>query len=262
MLLLSQIDNASYPSVPHVLSWILGIGFEFIVTGINIYIWTRHLERSFQDLSSWKIATLVIDVTRVLILVGMTVLYAVVVIYANLPERSGETETSSLLDTANGRVNGTSSGYGSVNGPKPKKKDEEQQAGWARRNLIGARQSWWEYLHGYTVFFPYLWPATSRRLQFLMLICFLLMLAQRGVNVLVPNQLGNVVKLLGHDRKMPRKCKGPAADLCRATSVGANCIVHFVSVFARQHGTSRLDPVDALDSHRPILVPSPVQFRL
>lgn len=54
-------------------------------------------------------------------------------------------------------------------------------------------KTWWEYLKGYSLFFPYLWPKDSTRLQLNVLACFLLVLVQRVVNVMVPHQIGRVV---------------------------------------------------------------------
>lgn len=57
-------------------------------------------------------------------------------------------------------------------------------------------RSWWEYIRGYHVFFPYLWPAKKVKLQLLVLLCFILVILQRAVNVLVPLQLGVLVEAL------------------------------------------------------------------
>lgn len=57
-------------------------------------------------------------------------------------------------------------------------------------------RSWWEYIRGYHVFFPYLWPAKKAKLQFLVLLCFILVIMQRAINVLVPIQLGVLVEAL------------------------------------------------------------------
>lgn len=57
-------------------------------------------------------------------------------------------------------------------------------------------RSWWEYVRGYHVFFPYLWPAKKVKLQFLVLLCFILVILQRAINVLVPLQLGVLVEAL------------------------------------------------------------------
>lgn len=57
-------------------------------------------------------------------------------------------------------------------------------------------KTWWEYLKGYSLFFPYLWPKDSTRLQLNVLVCFLIVIVQRGINVMVPRQIGRVVDRL------------------------------------------------------------------
>ncbi|KAK5664304.1 hypothetical protein OQA88_522 [Cercophora sp. LCS_1] len=53
-------------------------------------------------------------------------------------------------------------------------------------------KTWFEYFRGYSVFFPYLWPSDSVKLQLVVLLCFILVVIQRVVNMLVPHQLGVV----------------------------------------------------------------------
>jgi ABC-type transport system involved in Fe-S cluster assembly fused permease/ATPase subunit len=57
-------------------------------------------------------------------------------------------------------------------------------------------RTWWEYLKGYSLFFPYLWPSKSVRLQLIVVICFVLVVLQRIVNVAVPLQIGKVTNEL------------------------------------------------------------------
>jgi hypothetical protein len=68
-------------------------------------------------------------------------------------------------------------------------------------------RTWWEYLKGYSLFFPYLWPSKSLRLQIIVVICFVLVLLQRAVNIAVPLQIGEVTNELspkdGVSRGMP-----------------------------------------------------------
>jgi ABC-type bacteriocin/lantibiotic exporter with double-glycine peptidase domain len=126
-----------------------------------------------------------------------------------LPQRrrSGEAgtsaETTSLLGSGadgnghaeNGHANGGS--YGSTH---PVGGKHQHTAGappaWSRPTGAPAR-SWWEYIKGYHVFFPYLWPSKDRKLQIIVVLCFILVLAQRVVNLLVPDQLGHIVDRLG-----------------------------------------------------------------
>src|SRR5204862_5911923 len=52
---------------------------------------------------------------------------------------------------------------------------------------------------GYSLFFPYLWPSKSFKLQLVVVFCFCIVLLQRCVNVLVPYQVGAVTDILSGD---------------------------------------------------------------
>jgi ATP-binding cassette, subfamily B, vacuolar membrane transporter HMT1/ACLQ len=67
-------------------------------------------------------------------------------------------------------------------------------------------KSWWEYCRDYAIFFPYLWPSKVPRLQGVIMICFVLLLLQRVVNIMVPFQVGVVTDILEsseESRRMP-----------------------------------------------------------
>jgi ABC-type transport system involved in Fe-S cluster assembly fused permease/ATPase subunit len=102
----------------------------------------------------------------------------------------GPNETTGLLrpGTENGHA------YGSTNGVHG---DHKPADPWVRPTTQPST-SWWEYLSGYSLFFPYLWPSKSRRLQLVVLVCFLLIILQRVVNVLVPLQVGIITNKLSH----------------------------------------------------------------
>lgn len=57
-------------------------------------------------------------------------------------------------------------------------------------------ESWMSYLSDYSLLLPYMWPFKSVRLQILVIVCFILVILQRIVNVLVPAQLGTIVTAL------------------------------------------------------------------
>lgn len=105
---------------------------------------------------------------------------------------------------AHGRANGSAISYrarrrtsearranGAAKGPRQK----QTEFAFYRPEKLPHR-SWWEYLRGYHVFFPYLWPAKEFRLQMLVLVCFVLVILQRAVNVMVPIRLGILVNAL------------------------------------------------------------------
>ncbi|KAL6834305.1 putative transport protein [Trichoderma sp. SZMC 28015] len=57
--------------------------------------------------------------------------------------------------------------------------------------------NWLDYLVGLGQLLPRIWPSTSLSLQIRALVCVLILIAQRVVNVLVPFQLGQTVAQLG-----------------------------------------------------------------
>ncbi|KIH92962.1 hypothetical protein SPBR_02296 [Sporothrix brasiliensis 5110] len=68
--------------------------------------------------------------------------------------------------------------------------EAEETAFYRPRKL--PHKTWWEYLTSYSLFFPYLWPRDSPRLKLVVVVCFLILVVQRIVNFLVPNQIGHI----------------------------------------------------------------------
>ncbi|MCJ1352283.1 MAG: hypothetical protein MMC33_002267 [Icmadophila ericetorum] len=71
---------------------------------------------------------------------------------------------------------------------------------------VGDAQStgWLDYFIGFSALFPYIWPSGSANQQAITIFCFILLLCQRVINVLVPYQLGVLVDTLGRG-SMPVK---------------------------------------------------------
>lgn len=116
---------------------------------------------------------------------------------------------ATALEAENALTNGHANGNGTMYRPTRRRPSEARRPNGIAK---GCRQkqtefafyrpdklphrSWWEYIRGYHVFFPYLWPAKKVKLQMLVLLCFILVILQRAVNVLVPIQLGILVEAL------------------------------------------------------------------
>lgn len=205
LLLISQLDSSLSPSLPHFGSWIVGLCGEITVIMCKILttdnIWNGKAIRW----GSWAIVDLSIDMLRILLLLLLISTYFWLVVLPT-PETARDDGSA---DERTGLINGTSTNgnaeYGSTT-PKHglPEQPEETTAGWGRRATVG-KQSWWEYLRGYAIFFPYLWPNKQRRLQVTMVVCFVLVLLQRGVNVLVPHQLGKVTDILSGENGNERE---------------------------------------------------------
>ncbi|KAL5347853.1 ATP-binding cassette-type vacuolar membrane transporter Hmt1 [Pseudogymnoascus australis] len=106
----------------------------------------------------------------------------------------GESAYGATTMNGNGAINGDAAMNGHGQGPA----GPTDSAAFYRPTTAPSR-SWWEYLRGYSLFFPYLWPSKSLRLQITVVVCFGIVLLQRLVNVLVPIQMGNVTNMLSED---------------------------------------------------------------
>ncbi|KAL6916356.1 hypothetical protein ACHAP8_007819 [Fusarium lateritium] len=107
----------------------------------------------------------------------------------SLQPKSLPEERQGLLENGNGNAEG----YGSV----PPSTAEP------RRTQVSGT-GWLDYFAGFKVLFPYLWPKDSPLYQAIVLVCIVILVCQRLVNVLGPLQLGVLVDNLG-EGKLPYK---------------------------------------------------------
>jgi hypothetical protein len=144
-----------------------------------------------------------------------------------LPDSGEASEATSLLNS-NGEANGSTNGnaIGAANGTNkvtavstlngapygtistPSKEPDTDEPGWARPAKAPPR-SWWEYIKGYSIFFPYLWPSKDRRLQVMVLLCIGIVALQRVINVLVVYQVGVITDDLSGDNGPTKTPWGP-----------------------------------------------------
>jgi ABC-type transport system involved in Fe-S cluster assembly fused permease/ATPase subunit len=195
-------------------------------------------ERGFHKAATdWEAAELTVDTIRVILLTFLVAFYIIFSLERSAKNRAlgPLDETSPLLVNghANGnghvRANGTiesvnhsnrylengsaeggthpsdgSSQNGSitedgVHGEAGSRKSPEDDPGFYKPTTAPNR-TWYEYLKSYSVFFPYLWPHRSPQLQLIVLVCFVIVVLQRVVNIAVPLQMGIVTnKLTGKD---------------------------------------------------------------
>ena len=151
-------------------------------------------------MTEWEVIEVVLDVLRIIFLLALVLFYALFLglriaklRQADRGENGTPPERIRLLNghpVGNGTVNGQD--YGST-------LQKEETSGWVRPDKVPSK-SWWEYLRGYSLFFPYLWPARSLRLQITVVICFLLVMMARVVNVLVPYQVSVITDILSGER--------------------------------------------------------------
>ena len=224
LILISILDTKPSPTIAHTLTWALSAIMEIILLGASFALYTSdHREPTVGDpeggelereMTEWEITEVTLALVRTLLLlflVGFYVLFVVLQGYNDKPKQSSDDETTGLLAEGraeNGAANGAPNGYGSTPSTAKPKKTEEAPAGWEKPTKTPSR-SWWEYIKGYKVFFPYLWPSKDRRLQVVVVICFIIMIIQRGIQVLVPYQAGVITDdLSGENGKTGIPWKG------------------------------------------------------
>jgi hypothetical protein len=168
----------------------------------------------------WGIGEISVNSVRLVLLFVLPNLY---MLFNTKPikiqQDSGPASESTSLLNSNGEANGSANPAtnGTANGTAygttlaPAKEPESDEPGWARPTKAPPR-SWWEYIKGYSVFFPYLWPSKDRRLQVMVLLCIGIVALQRVVNVLVVNQVGIITDDLSGDDGLPTKT--PWGPIC------------------------------------------------
>lgn len=206
------MDSKPSPTVAHLSTWCLALAIDVILFASYLAV-----NVGPQPLSRWAAGEITFDVIRILLLLTLPTLYVLLhTSEIKRVERQDETlESTSLLDphgAPNGAINGSSNGTahgtpnanGTTYGTIPATVKDDEPA-WVRPIKAPSR-SWWEYIKGYSVFFPYLWPSKDRRLQVIVLLCVGIVSLQRVINVMVPFQAGAIVDDLSGDdpgRKTP-----------------------------------------------------------
>lgn len=203
---------------------------ELVLLGATIALYTS----PHQDINSlkeghskihrspneWEVFEVIVDVIRVIILlflIGFYIIFSLERLYKSRSSAQLD-ENAPLLINGQANGNGHVPGHGSVeNGHSVESSTENGNTNGTangRRSLdenpafykptTAPNRTWWEYLKGYSLFFPYLWPSKSVRLQIVVLVCFVLVVLQRVVNIAVPLQIGTVTNELSNkDGKTP-----------------------------------------------------------
>ena len=181
---------------------------ELIILGASLAIYSDDHREPKADgsrggqlrygVTQWEAVDIIFNIIRILFLLALISLYALFVLLRHAEQvrskraerglNGNMEETAGLLNghVENGHTNTQAYGGTSV---------KDETSGWVRPTTIPSK-SWWEYIRGYSLFFPYLWPAKSVRLQATVVFCFILVMIQRAVNVLVPIQVGVITNIL------------------------------------------------------------------
>jgi ABC-type transport system involved in Fe-S cluster assembly fused permease/ATPase subunit len=210
IVLISLIDTTPSPTSAHLVTWLVALPLELIIIGTSLAMYTvPHHEPKVgnpvggnprSDITGWEILETIVYFCRLALLLGLSVIYLGFKIasrYGNrtAPGTPASDEQAPLLSGAN-HANGNPNGQAYGSSPSNKSGEaKEQPDAWAKPTETPS-VNWYQYLKGYMVLVPYLWPAKSRRLQLLALTCFAIMIAQRAINVFVPILTANITDAL------------------------------------------------------------------
>ncbi|KAF2186780.1 vacuolar ABC heavy metal transporter-like protein [Zopfia rhizophila CBS 207.26] len=212
LFLISLLDSKPAPTIAHLSTWSIAVLLEAVLLACSLTLYTRtHHEPAVNTppsrirfrMTEWEITEVAIDLLRIILLLALIVFYLVFVVRPQkkkTEEAGSSSETTSLLSADHSHAeNGHANGYGSVHPVGGKHQHTEGAPPAWSRPVNAPSRSWWEYIKGYHVFFPYLWPSKDRRLQVTVVICFLIVVGQRIVNLMVPDQIGNITNVLAGD---------------------------------------------------------------
>lgn len=222
-VLITLFDWENSPNIVHFITWVLGLlgelvvllSFTLIVTGTHYSNLGAHdTPKLTNGPDGWDLLDLSIGAVRILLMTVMVFTYASLTMRKCIQEKQRYDEESSHSDSDEsspllGRDHPTY--HTGSNRPGLPRTDSEfaggdgaGEGGCQQRDTQAAfyrpeklpHKTWFEYCRGYSVFFPYLWPAGSLKLQGVILVCFVLVVFQRIVNILVPAQMGKVTDTL------------------------------------------------------------------
>ncbi|KAJ4255133.1 hypothetical protein NW757_004638 [Fusarium falciforme] len=179
--LLPDPEGPWSPISAHCYAWLAGALLETVIAGIF------YSEKSLLRSSSTFLDILIIlGLSRIAVFILMIGSLVLREFKLRPPQpKSAPEERQSLLENGNG----SPSNYGSVPAPAtPAKRTQVSGTGWL------------DYFAGFRVLFPYLWPKDSPMYQAIVVVCLVLLICQRTVNVLAPVQLGVLVDNLGKGR--------------------------------------------------------------
>ena len=212
-VLVALLKNHTSPTIAQFISWSAAVPIELAIpkaslstlSSVNPGLTIEPLEggQFWRGIVSRNSIDLILNGVRISTLLTLIVLYA--------SKYASKTRDQTVAQL----VNGASVATGPLrlpyaeSGQSAKRTDGDPGVGVAASqgtsgHLGGASSdSWWNYLKGYMVFFPYMWPSKSRRLQVIVLVFFGLTVFQRVVNVLVPFKTGDIVMKLSTSSDIP-----------------------------------------------------------
>ena len=209
LLLISLLDNKPSPTIVHISTWLASLTIELILLAATFALYTsdHHEPKAGQPaggrlrhgVSKWETAEILVDLFRSIFLFAMVFSYALFASFHSTESKEIPWRENGSIHDTRSLLNGAQSEHNNRNyGTTSQVETKEEVPRWARPEKLPSK-TWWEYVRGYSLFFPYLWPKKSLKLQITVVICFVLVLVARMVNVLVPPQVGIITNILSGD---------------------------------------------------------------
>jgi ABC-type transport system involved in Fe-S cluster assembly fused permease/ATPase subunit len=220
-IFISLFDWRKGPNFVHLIVWVLGLVGELVLavsTSVlaNDCRLTRYKQeddepaRDGECIDRWTKIDMVLYFVRILHLAALICMYCVAWIH-KVKKSPAENAEEGLSRETTPLLNGHRRAYDATNGQTPHAgrtrgrtisnanrgvggsvSGKDEQAAFYRPKKL-PHKTWWEYMRGYSLFFPYVWPRDSVPLQVNVLLCFGIITLQRLVNMAVPWQIGTVV---------------------------------------------------------------------
>ncbi|KAK8039937.1 ABC transporter family protein [Apiospora rasikravindrae] len=216
IVLISLIDTTPAPTLVHLATWVLALPCELLIIASSLSLYTRpHHEPAVggqqgghyrEKATPWEIVEVTVHFGRAVLVLGCVILFVSLAWKSKSKAKdlpgSSSSEQEPLLGAGAQPANGANDGqaYGTTpsagagqNGSAKPPKDA-----WAKPTEP-PNVNWFSYIRGFFILIPYLWPKESRKLQGLAIICFMIMISQRVLNVFVPMTSGWITDALSGD---------------------------------------------------------------
>ncbi|PON25825.1 hypothetical protein TGAM01_v205262 [Trichoderma gamsii] len=193
-------------------SWFLALCFELSIAVLTAF----HLKRTV--LSGFDVLHVASFSLR-LVSLSTLVTWTCFGLWSRVPLVLDE-ERQALLSKHNGdqsqtQINsgelGNSSNYGST-AQRDSVPGSNAEHPWQKRRREGLENlekrleeegNWFEYVKGFSILFPYIWPVGSRNLQLRAVAVVLCLLASNALHLLIPRQTGIIMDTLGQSSSNP-----------------------------------------------------------
>lgn len=196
---------------PYIGSWLLAAVSEPTIAVLSVLDGRKHSRNLGTPLPQ-----VFLSVDMIIVSVRYLCLLAVILAYfigRQKPRQDKEDEETSPLLPKPSPENGTpttaDSGYGtadnSENNTDATNSPTDPESPWERRQRLAREQmekrlqsegNWISYAKGFLIFFPYIWPVHSRRLQVYAGLVGVCLIAGNALNVLIPRQMGIILDAL------------------------------------------------------------------